>query len=493
MKNTKKLNKWVIALLSFLLILVILFSTIAVNTLLFKSRQLTVTKASNPVNADEVANRLSGALKFKTVSYEDQSKYDYQQFTLFQEYLEKTFPLVHAKLEKKLINKYSVLYIWKGSDANKEPALFIAHQDVVPAEKKGWAYDPFGGEIDDGWIYGRGTQDDKNCLMGLMEAVEYLLKQNYQPSRTIYLAFGHDEEIGGHEGAVKTAEYLKGQGIHFSFILDEGGDARKHEERNIPGEVAVARVGIAEKGYLSLELSATGEAGHSSYTLKETVIGILAAAIDKIQKNPFPARLEGATEQKYMYLGPEMSFPNNVVYANLWLTRPWVIQEMVKLGLTPQIQTIVAPTIFHSGDRDNVLPPRATAVINVRTMPGQSVDSVIQNFTKLINDTRVSIKPLSTPKEASRISSTSSAAYTALCKSIRETLPNTIAVPFLDIGATDAVWYSSLTTDTYRFVPVVLDSLSQGGWHHGVNERISVECYANMISCYIRIIPNSCN
>ena len=207
----------------------------------------------------------------------------------------------------------------------------------------------------------------------------------------------------------------------------------------------------------------------------------------------FPARLDGVTAQKYMYLGPEMAYPNNVIYANLWLTRPWVEQDMIKLGLTPQIQTVVSPTVFHSGDRDNVIPSKATAVINVRTMPGQSIDSVLKRFTSLIDDSRVLIKPMGTPKESSPISSTSSPAYLALCKSIRETLPNAIVVPFLDIGATDATHYVSLTTDTYRFAPVVLDSLSQGGWHHGNNERIEITAYADMINCYIQFIKNSCN
>lgn len=208
------MKKWVIALLSVVLVIVIVVGVVAIKTVTFTSKQVPVSgKVAYPVDVSRAAERLCGAIRCKTVSSQDPSEIDYEQFRVLQEYLEKAFPLVHSTLDKKVINEYSLLYVWKGTDTQKKPILLLAHQDVVPADDEGWKYPAFSGTVADGYIWGRGTLDDKSAICGPMEAIEYLIKDGFKPSRSIYLAFGHDEEIGGSDGAGKIAEYLKSQGM----------------------------------------------------------------------------------------------------------------------------------------------------------------------------------------------------------------------------------------------------------------------------------------
>ncbi len=196
------MKTWVKVLLCIVGVIVLLAAVIAIKTATFTSKQLPAgTKVSYPIDTGQAAERLSASIKFKTVFNEDKAKVDYEPFARLQEYLEKTYPLVHSKLERKVINNYGLLFTWKGSDPSKKPILLLAHQDVVPAADEGWKYPPFSGTIADGYIWGRGTLDDKSTLLSMLEGMEYLVKDGFQPSRTICLASGFDEEITGMEGA----------------------------------------------------------------------------------------------------------------------------------------------------------------------------------------------------------------------------------------------------------------------------------------------------
>ncbi len=286
------MKKWVIVVLCIVAVIVVLAAVIAIRTMTLRSKQLPAgTKVSYQIDNNQAAQRLSGSIKFKTVFNEDKSKVDYEPFAKLQEYLEKTYPLVYSTLDRKVINNYGLLYTWKGSDPQKKPILLLAHQDVVPAADEGWKYPPFSGTIADGYIWGRGTLDDKCTLLSMLEAMEYLIKDGFQPSRTICLASGFDEEITGMEGAGKIAQYLKEQGQDFEMITDEGFLIISGAIPGIKGPVAL--IGTAEKGYLNLELSAESEGGHSSMPPRQTTAGIVAAAVDKLEKNPFPGKLAG--------------------------------------------------------------------------------------------------------------------------------------------------------------------------------------------------------
>ena len=182
------------------------------------------------VNPDQAAENLSRAIQFKTISHQDPAEDDPTEFLGFLQFLEETYPLIHETLTKEMVSDYSLLYTWLGSDTEAKPIVLMSHIDVVPIEpgtESDWTYPPFEGRIADGFIWGRGAQDIKCSLMGIMEAVETLLAQGYKPRGTIYLAFGQDEEVGGNRGAAQIAALLKSREIEAEYVLDEGGQIVK--------------------------------------------------------------------------------------------------------------------------------------------------------------------------------------------------------------------------------------------------------------------------
>ena len=210
------------------------------------------------VDAESVARHLSGAIRFQTVSGANA-----EAFSRLREYLTETYPQVHARLVHQTVNGRSLLYEWKGKDQGKAPAVFMGHIDVVPvvpASEREWTHPPYSGAIRDGFVYGRGALDDKSAVIAVLEAVEQLLHEGFEPTRTIYLAFGADEEIGGTNGAQQIMRMLQARNISEpAIVLDEGGSLM---EGQVPGVVGpAALIGIAEKGYVSLELSVHGAGG----------------------------------------------------------------------------------------------------------------------------------------------------------------------------------------------------------------------------------------
>jgi carboxypeptidase PM20D1 len=486
----KKMKKWVIAVLAIVAILVVLVAVVAIKTAMFTSKQVAAGKqVTFAIDADKAAERLSGAIKFKTISNIDYDKFDYSQFKGLQEYIEKSFPLVHSTLEKKVINDYALLYTWKGSDSSLKPILLLGHQDVVPVAPEGWKHEPFSGDIADGYVWGRGTLDDKGCVLNIMEAAEYLIKDGFKPTRSIYFAFGHDEEIGGMQGARKIGEYLKAQNLQFEFAVDE---AMLITKGAVPGvKQPAALIGIAEKGYLSLELIADSTGGHSSMPPKQTAVGVLAAAVDKLEMNPFPIRMTGPAAGLFEYLGPEMAFPYNMLFANMWLFGPVIEGQLAASNATnAAIRTSTAPTMFQGSNKDNVLPTRAVAVVNFRILPGESVRSTQDRVIQVINDPRVKVQPMGeAANEPSPISPTDTWSYTTLSKTIREVMPDVLIAPMLVMAGTDCGHYEALCPNIYRFLPQRLygDDISL---IHGTNEKITISNYVEGISYYIQLMKN---
>ncbi|MFU8832651.1 MAG: M20/M25/M40 family metallo-hydrolase, partial [Wenzhouxiangella sp.] len=248
--------------------------------------------------------RLAEALSFPTITWTDR-EFDTAVFDDFLAWIQTSYPLTHERLEVERHGGYSLLISWPGADASLDPVLLMAHYDVVPVEpgtEHEWTYPPFDGTIADGHVWGRGALDDKSGMTGILEAVESLLAEDFRPQRTILLAFGHDEEIGGHDGAARIARHLQQRGVRLHWVLDEGGLVLNDSE--FLGGPA-ASISTAEKGYLSLKLVARAPGGHSSQPGQRTAVGLLAEAIDDIQKQPFPARLQSPTTDMLDIIGGE--------------------------------------------------------------------------------------------------------------------------------------------------------------------------------------------
>lgn len=471
--------------------IIILIGVMVVKTLIFHSKQIPVTPVQAVPVENAVVQHFAQAIQIPTASQAE--KIDTQAFLQLDTLIQRTFPNVDSILEKHAINRFSKIFKWQGKNSDLLPVLLMAHMDVVPIEDSAkWQVPPFSGALQNDFIWGRGTLDDKISVFSLLEAVEQLLKENYLPERTIYLAFGHDEEISGLNGAQAISEWFKQQNIHFEYVLDEGSLIL---EKALPGlKPPLAMIGVAEKGYTTLKLTVSlTEGGHSSMPPKQTAIGILSDAITELEENPFPARIDGASRGLLEYVGPEMPFPFKMVFANLWLTKGLLKYQFSQSPASSAlIRTTTAPTIIRAGLKDNVLPSTAEAKINFRILPGETVESVLAQVRKTISDDRVKVEQDNTSfgENPSPVSSTNTFGFRVIQKSILEVFPNAIVAPALVIGATDSRHYTSVSDNIYRFLPIQLSNEDLSRFH-GKDERVSVENYKNAIRFYRQLILNS--
>ena len=326
--------------------------------------------------------------------------------------------------------------------------------------------------------------------MAVLEAVEMLLKKGFEPRRTVYLAFGHDEEIGGKAGAARIAAVFESRKIRLKYALDEG---LAITQGIVPGvEKPAALVGIAEKGSISVELSALASGGHSSMPPAQTAVGIVAAAVHSLENNPMPASLDGPAALLFDRLGPEMPFLTKLAIANRWLLGRVIIGQLTNGPATNAlVRTTTAATMIEGGVKENVLPARASAVVNFRIKPGDTIDGVVGHVRKTVADPRVAIKLLDPDmaRSASDVSSTNSAGFLNIERTIRQVMPGTLVAPSLVLGATDSRKFESIADDVYRFLPYVIgpDDTSR---IHGTDERISIESYRNCVRFYVLMWRN---
>ena len=464
---------------------------VSVQTARFASRQISAPPANLiAVDPTMAAERLAGALRFETVSYQDPARFPSKAFLGLRAYLERSFPRVHATLTHETVANHSLLYTWPGRDASLPPVLLLGHTDVVPVEagtEAAWAHPPFEGRIADGVVWGRGAWDDKAGVVGLLEACETLLAAGFQPQRTVLLAFGHDEEVGG-AGARATAALLAERGVRPECVLDEGAVVVTD---GFAGVAPVALVGVAEKGYAVVDLTVRAEGGHSSMPPPQTAIGTLAAAIARLEASPMPARLDGATRQMLEYIGPETALGQRALFANLWLTGPLVERRLASEPSTNAfVRTTTAVTIVEGGTKENVLPGQARAVVNFRLRPGDTVEDVVAHVRTAVDDPRVEVAARPGANPASPVSDVAAPAFGRLQTTIGQVYPGATVAPYLVVGATDARHYAGLTPNVYRFLPIAVskDELSK---FHGTNESISVENYVRCIQFYAQFIRNT--
>ncbi len=461
-------------LLFFTVAIVLLVVIVLFNTFRVQSIQSVYTTNPAPALSQESIRHFQQAVQIKTISFGDSTKLDSSAFLGFQRWLIKTYPLVHANLSKVVVKQYALVYKWEGENNEAKPIVLMAHQDVVPIEeatKSMWQVDPFAGEIKDDFIWGRGTTDDKINLVSIFETVEKLLKEGIKPSRTVYLAFGHDEEMGG-TGAKAIAAYLKSQNVNAEMVLDEGGIITKDK---VPGmKRPAALIGTSEKGYLSLIFSVEKSGGHSSMPEKETSIDILSRAIVKLKDNPFDPKLTSTMLGFISYLGPEMPFVQKMAFTNIWLFKPMVIGIYESsAGGNAMIRTTFVPTIFQTGFKDNVIPTVAQATVNLRLLPGDSSEQIIRSLKEIINDERVKVtrnSPIRT--EATGSTATDTYAYKKVDEMIKKTFDNTVSAPFLMIGGTDSRHLEGISKGIIKFSPMI-DPIG----FHGIDERVSLESY----------------
>jgi carboxypeptidase PM20D1 len=470
-------------------VLLLVVAVVLIRTATFRVSDVAVEAPSAVTLRAGFAERLAGAVRLPTVSHDDPDRFEGAAFIALHQHLVESFPGVHSTLIREVVGNYSLLYSWPGSDPSLEPILLMGHLDVVPIEpgtEQLWKHPPFSGAIAEGYVWGRGAMDDKPSVLGTLEAVEALIAEGFRPVRTLHLAYGHDEEVGGAAGATAIAALLKSRGVRLAMVLDEGGVIG---DGLLPGLTRpTALIGVAEKGYVSVELSARASGGHSSMPPPSTAAGTVSAAIARLEATQMPVRLDGAALQMFENIGPGLPFAQRAVFANLWLTRPLVIRQLQRSpSSNAMIRTTTAATILQAGTKANLLPAHARAVINFRILPGDSVAGVIAHVRRIVNDTAVGIRLAEEAWEPSGVSPTAAEGYRTIEQTIHQLIPGAIVTPYLVLGATDARHFSGLSDNIYRFLPIRMDPVDLERMH-GSNERVGVADYERAIHFYILLV-----
>ena len=441
------------------------------------------------VDVEAAAGRLARGLTFRTISAGEGEPVARDAFLALRAHLERSYPRVHASLGRETVSQYSLLYTWKGADPDLEPVLLMAHQDVVPVDAAAWKYPPFSGRIVDGEIWGRGAIDDKGALFAILESVETLLAEGFRPERTLLLFFGHDEEVGGAQGAARAAALLEARGVHLAWVVDEGGFVVNGLLEGL--ETPIALVGIAEKGSLTLQLDLEGTGGHSSVPPRHSAIGIVSEAVTRLERNPMPGGIDDLAHDLLEGVAPEQPLGVRAALANLWLTGPLVEAVMAENPALDAMQrTTTAVTMIEGGVKANVLPSHVRATVNFRIRPGDTVDDVRRHVQETVDDERITIATVGTPREASPIAPTDSEAFAQVERTIAEVFPGVPVVPYLMVAGTDSRNFYRITPNVLRFNPFRFGPESRT-LPHGTNERLPVAALADAVRFYTRLIESS--
>ena len=451
------------------------------------------------VDGDAVAGHMAALVQSRTISLtrhdgSPEPLADASTFVELHGRLRELYPRVHEQLEVEAVAEHSRLLRWAGSDPALAPVLFAAHVDVVPVEpgtEDGWTHPPFSGAIDDGYVWGRGAIDDKLGVVGLMEAVESLLAEGYTPRRTVLLALGHDEEVGGHAGAETMAALLAERGVQPWFVFDEGGALILDAIPTL--DKPTAFVGVSEKGYASFELTVVGEGGHSNSPPPTGAIGRLARAVSRLEEQQMATDIRGATSLMLDAIAPHVGLGLRIPLANRWLLEP-VLESFTASdpASNPTVRTTTAVTVFDAGVADNVLASRARAVVNFRLLPGDTVADVEAHIREVIDDETIAVECFGTCTEPSATAPVDDERFGLIRASIKQVYPDAVVAPYLVIGGTDARYYQPLAQDdaAYRFLPLRMRPEDRARLH-GTDERIAVEDLEDGVRFYMILLKNS--
>ncbi|KSB90264.1 peptidase M20 [Caulobacter vibrioides] len=473
-------------------VLAVLAGVVVVRTATFKAPaqpgQVPLA-AARPFDAARAAEHLGQAIRFQTVSHQDAAQNDLSQWDALHGWLQTTYPAAHKAMTREVVGGHALIYTWTGSDPSLAPIVLMAHQDVVPVTsgtEKDWKHPPFGGVIAEGAVWGRGAIDDKGSLVGLFEAVEGLAAGGFVPKRTVIIASGHDEEVGG-AGARAVAAALKARGVKAWFVLDEGMVVvENHPVTKGPAAI----IATAEKGYATLKVTAPAAGGHSSTPPEQTGVTTLSKAVLAIAGKPFPMKFEGPGAQMLQALAPEASPTLKMAAANTWLFSPLLIKETARSPAgAAMLHTTIAPTMLKGSPKENVLPQDATAWINYRIAPGDTSAGVLARAKAATGDLPVTFAWDRPPNEPSAVSSTTSDAWKTLAALAKDESGAPVA-PGLMIAASDSRFMSPIADDIYRFQPIRL-SMDGTKMIHGTNEHMTLANLEEMVRFYQRLVETA--
>ncbi|MBR6785569.1 MAG: M20/M25/M40 family metallo-hydrolase [Clostridia bacterium] len=447
------------------------------------------------VNVQRALDNLSKAISIPTVSHPEKEKIDFSQFEKFHKFLEEAYPLIHKTLKKEVILEASLMYKWEGTRSDLDPIALLAHQDVVPISEGtegDWTNPPFGGVNDGEFIWGRGALDMKNHLIAVMEAVETLLEEGFQPERDVYLLFGQDEEVvaSGNSGAKHLMLALKERGVHLDSVIDEGGAIIPVNVKGIINNKELIGVGIAEKGYLDIEITVNAKGGHSSQPPVHSALGQLAEVIRDIEGHQFKAKLMPFAFDLFSNIGKNCTYPVRLITCNLPYLKPLLTYGMTKIPFTACfVRTTTAVTMAQGSPAANVLPQKASVVVNFRQMPGTTVQDVIDHIRKVCRNKNIEIKVLK-EKEASIFSPTDSRAFKIIEELCVQENKDAVVAPYLVMGGTDACNYEPVCENIFRYSPFRA-SVELLRCTHATNERVPVSAVEPAVAFFKRYVKKA--
>ncbi|MDR2647270.1 MAG: M20/M25/M40 family metallo-hydrolase [Oscillospiraceae bacterium] len=447
--------------------------------------------ADESVDRERAARHLTGAIQIPTISYPEKDKVDWAAFERFHDYLRETYPLIHKHLTREVVAEAALLYCWKGKNAALKPIALLSHQDVVPISggtEDDWTHPPFSGYNDGEYIWGRGAIDMKNHLICVMEAVETLLAEGFIPERDVYLCFGHDEEVVGAEdsGAYRLRKLLESRGItELESTLDEGGAMLPINTKVLGG--VLAGIGISEKGYADFEITVLHKGGHSAQPPDHTALGELADVIKDIEKHQFKAKMLPFFSDILDAASRKLPYALRLIGCNHKLLKPLLTGVLTKIPpAASMLRTTTACTMAKGSPACNVLPQKASLVVNFRLMPGTTVADVEAHIRKVVRNKKIEIKILK-QKEASPFSSINSTSADAIKQIVLHEHPDAIVAPYLVMGGTDSYFYEPICKHVYRFSPFLVD-LSLLLCAHATNERIPIATLEEAVAFFKRYI-----
>ncbi|MBO5321925.1 MAG: M20/M25/M40 family metallo-hydrolase [Clostridia bacterium] len=465
--------------------LVLFLAVIIVRTLSFKPKaSIEISDEKIEFDREKAVKNLRELVRYRTVSYADSSLEDDAEFKKLIDALPKLYPNVFKVCSLETLPDRALLFKWKGRN-NGNPAVLMAHYDVVPVNEEMWDKPPFGADLIDGVIWGRGTLDTKVTFNGVLFSADTLIAEGFVPENDVYFAFSGGEEINGR-GAVNIVNYFKENSITPEFVVDEGGAVVEDVFPGVKGQIGL--IGIAEKGLMNVKYTCKSAGGHASAPKPHTPIGILSRACVKIENNPFKSHLTKPVALMFDTLGRHSNFLYRMIFSNLWLFSGVLDLICKKSGgeLNALMRTTVAFTQGFGSKAPNVIPPEASFVANMRLNPEDNIDSALEYLKKTVNDENVEIT-LIEGMNPSPISKTDCDAFKKVTKAVADTWQIDKISPYLMVQCSDSRHYAQICDKVYKFSAMDLSS-EERATIHGNNERIRVEALERAVEFYIRLI-----